>query len=274
MSKHENKHQLTSSIKFIPLREMFVDYTYQRPLRPLQVDRLKRDLDLGAIGVLCLSDRGNGTYAILDGQHRQQALMESGFEQEGMDCEVFKGLTIDEEARIFRERNTRQVVQVIELFKARVAEKQPKALAMLAILSKYGWVPSTNAVTRIDSAVGHLKAINTFEKVYDLDPLADPNPAERTLYVLTKAWGHASYGVTATLFEGVGMFLKRHGDAVNLDDLAERLAKTENGPAGVIGSARTLKAMHGSSTANAIAEVVTGAYNRGRRTTQVAPWRS
>jgi hypothetical protein len=48
---------------------LFADPTYQRDLDPKRVTKMVAEFDQRLVGVLEVSARGNGRFAILDGQH-------------------------------------------------------------------------------------------------------------------------------------------------------------------------------------------------------------
>lgn len=264
---------LHSKVEYVNLDKMFADPAYQRDLVDSQVRRLVENLDLGAIGILCVSARKNDTYAIMDGQHRHEALKLSGFVNDEVEAEVFRDLTIEQEARIFRERNTRKVVQATELFRSRVVEGDPDAIAMFNLLNKHGWAVSSNETSQSTTGKGGFRAINALIRSYAVDKANGTNGVDKAMYVLTSAWGHDSAALTGPLFEAVAKMFQRYNDAINIEDLWHRLAAYEGGPRALVGHGRTLKGMYGGNLTEAIAEAVVAIYNQRRSSTRLPAWR-
>lgn len=62
----------------ISIDKIVVDGRYQRPVEEKRVARIVDNFDPRQIGALELSKRKNGTYGIIDGQHRLLALKAVG----------------------------------------------------------------------------------------------------------------------------------------------------------------------------------------------------
>src|SRR5258708_7808516 len=80
----------------VPLNRMFVHYRdqpggYARPLREPRVKKLVAEFDPLGVGVLYLSMRDDGSYWIIDGQHRAEAARRVGLP--GLDAYVYIDLT-------------------------------------------------------------------------------------------------------------------------------------------------------------------------------------
>lgn len=260
-----------AEVRYVALKDMFIDPAYQRRLVKSTVDRLVRDLDLAAIGILAVSQRSAVSFAILDGQHRREALIESGFDDQSLECEVFKNLTLAEEAEIFHQRNTRRPVQAIELFKARVVEGEKVATEINDMAAALGW--------RIEMASSHsngsLRSIVALERAYTQSFNGTVNPALRALATVTQAWGHAASNSDAQVLGGLASFYARYGDEVDVQDMANRLALIPSGVRGLLGRARGLRASIGGYTSNAVAEILVEEHNRRRKDgTRIPAWRS
>src|SRR4051794_33828172 len=85
--------------------ELTVDQRYQRALNARRVKKIANEFDPYSVGMLIVSDRGDGTKVVLDGQTRRAALVAMGWEDQMVPCYVYVGLSVEEEARIFRTLN-------------------------------------------------------------------------------------------------------------------------------------------------------------------------
>lgn len=87
----------------VSVTEMFIDGTYQRSLQS-KVNKIANTWDDNKCDILQVSYRPDlDKYAIIDGQNRWAAACKIGITH--LLCQIFEGLTIKEEARIFAEQN-------------------------------------------------------------------------------------------------------------------------------------------------------------------------
>ena len=98
------KVERAARLKWIPLNQMKVNPLAQRDLNQARVDHLAASFDLEQIGVPTVSSR-EGSYWIIDGQHRMEALRSCGFHDEAVQCWVYEGLTSEMEAELFLKLN-------------------------------------------------------------------------------------------------------------------------------------------------------------------------
>src|SRR5256885_16921269 len=101
-------------------------------------DRVKA-FDPDLLGVPDVSQRDDGTYIVLDGQHRREILMQIGWGDKKVQCRVYHGLTIDQEARIFLGRNDSRKPSPVARFLAAGQAYKPEAVAINAIVEHIGW---------------------------------------------------------------------------------------------------------------------------------------
>jgi hypothetical protein len=250
--------------RLLPVSGLIVDPNVQRPLDRSRVAKIADDLDLSAIGVVTVSHRGNGSYHVIDGQHRVEALRLAGGDGEKVLCRIFDGLTVEEEARLFRLLNNTVRLQALDKFRVRTVEGEAVATAITQILAKHGW--------KINPALGDgsFSAVVAAERIYNRDPQA----FERTLITVTRAWGHDTSGVDGRIFEGIGLVYARYGSAVDDSQLADRLARRGGGPNRLLGDARGFRDMYRLSVVVGVADIVVELYNARRKTQALAPWRS
>lgn len=243
---------------------LIVDPRIQRPLDKRRVTKIATSLNFDALGVITVSRRANGDNVILDGQHRAEALREAGHGSDAVTCRVFKGLDLPEEAAMFRLLNNTAKPQYIDQFRVRVIECDPNAVDIARIITRHGW--------KIDMQSGGntFAAVAALERIYSLDDIA----AEKAIVTVTRAWGHEQNASDGRIVEGIGLVHVRYQDAVETDDLIDRLAKFPGGPGALLGRARGLKDLVGSTVPRAVAEITVEIYNARRRTKALPPWRA
>src|SRR5512145_213860 len=128
-----------SEIRQIAAGRLRVDPTIQRGLNRNRVNREVERFNPDGLGVLTVSDRGKNDLVIIDGQHRTEIVIASEGERYLLQCEVFTGLTHQEEAALFLVRNNMVVPKAMEQFHVRITKNDPVAVYLKAIVERHGW---------------------------------------------------------------------------------------------------------------------------------------
>jgi len=244
---------------------LFTDPSYQRHVDPIRVQKLVMELDLDALGEICVSQRNNGLYAIIDGQHRVDALRVFGFEEDLVPCEVYKGLRVEEEAVMFRLRNNRVAVGRLDLFRARLIALEPVALGINDIVTENGWTIRPNNVGKASAA--HLGCIETIEQIYK----QNPDNLRKVLRVITMSWGKTADSGNRAIVGGLGKIFARYGDLVDTSIMIDKLPLFT--PKVLLGRARGVADMYRTRVADGMAEIMVLEYNRRLTTNALPQWR-
>jgi hypothetical protein len=241
--------------------DLWVDPNVQRSLKKSRVATMADNFRPDALGVLTTSYRSPKRIHVIDGQHRYRAA-ESAAYTGAIPTMEYHGLTVPEEAALFRMLNTAEKPSRIDQFLVRCVEQDAASLRLAGFLKDHGWSVGTGAVE------ARLSAIASLERVYSLNPEA----ADGALAVLTLAYGHRPAAVQGALMEGVGRMLAKYGRDVDLGDLAKRLASVPGGPDGLVGNARGQMFTRTGNLSTQVARVITNLYNQRRRTTALPEW--
>ncbi|MFC9973599.1 DUF6551 family protein [Spirillospora sp. NPDC127200] len=256
---------------WVPLDKLTRDLRVNtRPIDSAWVERHVPTFDPQALGVLAVSVRDDGTAVILDGQNRAELCRRAGWDGEPVLCRIYEGLTVPQEAALFRALNDGRQVQSIYKFLARVTEGEPVAVAINSVVESLGWkIHDQNGPTSI-SAVVALEKIHAGDRRVDTP---DVGAVFTTLNLVTAAWGHRPEAVNGQVLQGVGAVVRRYGDALQMADLVKKLSSYPGGPSGLLGDARGLRGYQGGSVANCVSEVVVKRYNERRRTHRLPDWK-
>lgn len=241
--------------------DLWVDPNVQRNLKKARVAKMAADFRPDALGVLTTSFRSPKRIHVIDGQHRYRAA-EAAAHTGTIQTMEYHGLTVPEEAALFRLLNTTEKVSRIDQFLIACVEQDPAAVRLAGFLNDHGWAVGGSATE------ARLSAIGSLERVFALSPEA----ADGTLAVLTLAFGHRAAAVQGALLEGLGRMLAKYGRDVDLDDLTQRLAKVPGGPDGLVGNARGQQLTRTGNLSTQVARVITNLYNQRRRTTALPEW--
>lgn len=259
-----------STTAWLPLNELIVDTTIQRPLDERRVERMAEALDLSLLGVIEVSARAQG-YHILDGQHRVAALRQAGFHTELVECKVHNGLDQAQEARRFNGLNTFTSPRPFDRFKVRVKAQDPVAVGVDRILMEFGW-----RLMAGDSD-GCFSAVVAAERVYTGHGLTEkergPENLRAALGTVTEAWGRKPINANGFIIGGLGLFFGRYGSEVDKPALVKRLAQFPGGADNYIGKARGIRDFRGGTMPRCIAELTTDLYNKRRSSGSLEVWR-
>lgn len=250
---------------WLPVKSLRVDPTYQRPLDNQRVRRMAKEFDLDALGTIEVSRRNDGQLFVIDGQHRISALFVIGFGEEKVPCLIHYGLSLEEEARIFRMRNTAVRPNSFAMFRAELAEGGNEAVDIEQTVRRCG-LEITQGANR-----GTIQAVSALRRVYrNTGGLV----LERTLRLIISAWGTQSFNFQADLLVALALVQKRYGVELDRDRLIHQLGTvTANS---LLAQARATKvnitASSGSLWAQALPELIVALYNKNLRVKRLPDW--
>lgn len=201
----------------IECRHLIVDHTYQRDLDQRRVTKMVAEFDLTLLGVIEVSDRGNGTYAVLEGQHRMAAVQAAKGPAHHLVCQVHRGLTLADEARVFYEIDRRRkTLNGWDRWKARRGAGDPKVHEIETILTTF------RLRVEMSDVDGAVRSTAALEKVMTLGgrPLLTS-----TLSVLIAAYRLKQDAYDGHIIQGVADVMRyyRPDDELTIDRLVTAL---------------------------------------------------
>jgi len=220
---------------------------------------MAHNLEYEALGFITVSARNTdeSQYYVIDGQHRVAAVckVNSGYQ---MRCQVFYGLTIQEEAQLFRLLNNTAKPDAIDSFLIKCVEGDPASLDIDKILEERDWSVSARGAERV------VRSIRTIEKLY---ARGTPKTLESTVDVLTAAYGYHYTTMDFRLVSGLWEFFHRHVTVAIPDEgrVIKVLSTYPGGSQALIGMGLG-HALTRNGVGTCIARVVTELYNKGLRT--------
>jgi hypothetical protein len=235
---------------------LFADSSYQRVLDDLRVQRMVDDFDPTLLGVLEVSDRENGTFAILDGQHRWAVVQDAhpDHAEAHLVCQVHRGLTVEDEARVFYEIDVRRkTLSGWDRWKARRGAGDPTVLSIERV------VRDADLSVEPSSRDGNVAATVALEKVWRIggDALLSS-----TLTVLRFGFGAVRDAFDGQLIQAAAIVLTTYdADELDVQRLIEQLQTIP--PRMVKARAQALKEAHRAELARLCAAVMIERYNAG-----------
>lgn len=206
--------EVEQRIECVPL-ERIVTEQYQRILNMKNVAGIVKNFDPAKLGVLVVSHREDGTYAVLDGQHRLTALRRLGYD--AANCIVLEGMTIRQEADYFRRQNeNKQSLRINDTFNASLWAEDAESLRIKELMDKYGFRHGKSGQPMCICAIGALQRI--------LRRFGD-RTLELTLACIAATWPHDSTILRGEMLAGLGEFWRRYGEKLTVAQFEARMRK-------------------------------------------------
>jgi hypothetical protein len=197
------------TLEDIDVRHVNVD-AYQRELNPSRVRAMIRKWKPLIFGVPELSRRSDGSYFVIDGQHRISAIVQMpDAVPQVIRALVWHGLSPKQEAEKFAEAQDskhRRPILPEDTHNAQVYAEDDRALRINAVVEAAGY--------RIGKAGGNsdLPRIGAVQKVYEVAERYGVDILSASLRFITETWG-ASSPPEGPLVGGVAQFMAMYPDA-------------------------------------------------------------
>lgn len=193
--------------------DLIVICNYQRPISQSRVDRIAAAFDPAKLGVLVVNRRNDGSYAILDGQHRLSALRSMGIKHGP--AIVLEGMTMQQEADYFRRQNENSTtLNCYDLYNAGLVALDPHFLQIERILRFYGFKASRRSGPGLVTAVS---ALTRIVKMFGFDVL------DMVFAYIAATWPTDSTMVRREMLAGLADFAARFGKSVDPQRFANRM---------------------------------------------------
>lgn len=189
----------------VPLDKLIVDGRYQRPVEEKRVARITDEYDAKLFGTLELSQRANGTFAVIDGQHRYEAAKRLNVKR--VPALVHKGLNAKQEADLFARTNMgRKPLTPIQRFRAQVFSGDPRAVELQGIITEAGFkVDYTESATEL----GAIRSIVALENAYTTH---GAEHVRLTLTTIADLWFGERTATDQFIIRGMSQFLAVYAD--------------------------------------------------------------
>lgn len=235
----------------------------QRELKPSRVDHISSKFDVDLMGYPVVSER-DGHFWILDGQARIGALKAwlGDWKGQQVQCRVFAGLTVEQEAEIFLELNDFTQVSAYAKFMNAVTAGRPVETDIDRI------VRATDLLVSRDSSLDNtVSCVSTLIKVYRR---GGPPIFARSLRVVRDAYGKP--GMEAAVLDGVGLLCQRYNGELAEVDAVAKLGGVRGGHNGLLGRAQTIRKQTAAPLSESVAAAAVEIINAGKGGKKLKPW--
>ncbi len=236
--------------------DLFADSAYQRDLDTARVERMGSEFDRTLLGVIEVSERVDGRYAIIDGQHRWAVVRAAGGDGAHLVCQVHTGLSIEDEARLFYEIDTgRKTLSWWDRWRARRGAGDPQVCGIDEVLR---WHRLQVNPAPADGNIRATKALETIACEF-----GDLQTLDAVLVVITSAFGRSFDAFDGAILQGVALVLGHYAaDELDTDRLVAKLRDIP--PRQLRAKALALREAHRGTQPRLCAAVIIERYNAGR----------
>lgn len=243
-------------LQWVPVTSIAVDSNYQRVLKPHLVAKILRGFSWAKFGALVLSRKPDGTFSVVEGQHRWKAAVAHP-DVTDVPAVIVDHADIASEAQSFLGINRdRMAVTAVEQYWAGLTAGDPEKLAISAVLQAAGCdvVPEnghyrpnlTNSIGAIDRCLRRYGEAAT----------------RRALQVIRKAWPNETRALRGTLITALARLIRSNKQLVDTDMAA---AIRPQSIAKLTAHAEAFRKLSGGSAETALTKAIAEIYNKGRR---------
>lgn len=271
--EHETTHDADTTddrpepyIAALPVDALFVDYTYQRELDEVRVQKMARDFRIALVGIIEVSLRADGRHAILDGQHRWATVRDVAFADpvtRHVACRVHQGLTVAEEAALYHQLNTtRRQLTGWDRWLARRGAGDPVVASIEALLARHDLKVALRGGGNI------FRATRTAEKIVELNGLS---LLDEVVSIVRAAWPDDQNGMDGQILHGLAHVLNNYSrDELDTSRLTETLAGIM--PRQLGARAAAVRELHKGTLDRLAAHVIVERYNAIKGIAKVQPF--
>lgn len=214
MSKLAYLENHSSVLMSLPVRLLNVDDSYQKPLSMAHVKKIVGNFNQRSVAPIHVSKRTDGSFWIFDGQHR--AAVYKTLKMKDIDCLVYEGMTLVEEARGYIDYNTIKSQNVLDRAKAELLMGDPSMVAIDAVV--------TNLGLQIDyqrkNSNNALQSIGAIKVIYSAGGVSD---LKTVLNIVSRSLGNHKNNFQGIILQGIHLFITEYRDVYDERWLVKRI---------------------------------------------------
>lgn len=195
-------------LEFHPPDKLMIDERYQRSVSTKRgkqlIGRLVDEFYWPFFGVIIATDNGDGTFCVIDGQHRAEAARQRA-DIHSVPVMVIEEMSLAEQAAAFVAINENRVrLNGLQVHHAKVRAGDETAVAIDAICREVGLTIYRNMPSRQHLKAGHTMAVGAVYAVYETH---GPAVLRRVLACMLKAYPDTADDLRAIPIKAVAAYL-------------------------------------------------------------------
>lgn len=204
--------------------QLNIDHLYQRNLVMPWAQWIADHFNPNLVETLQVSYR-DGRYWVFNGQHTLTALkLKFHDDSYPVMCKIYRGLTIEEEARLFYEFNTcTRKMSSASMIKARAVYGDEEVKAFLKHTLDTGFIIAPGKCVNCRYGI---QAVATALKCFSA---LGPDGYDRMLRLLKKTWEGEQWSITANMLNAATLLVKTYGEKLNEKRFVTRLQEVTKG---------------------------------------------
>jgi len=241
--------------QWIPVSDLQVVWQEaQRARDERHVAQIVNDFDPDFFGTVTIAHLPDGSYHVVDGQHRVEAVRKIFGDKERVPCVVVRAATKKRAAEIWAAINgNRSKPSPVGRFLVDVTAGKAAETEISKTVNSLGYRISTSP------SVGNIRAVSALVAVHRQHGI---DVVRGSLALIQQTWGMDITATEASIIRGMAALLAEHATDINQQRFAKTLAKKYT-PLRLIGSAKAAREMFGGNTAEAVKRLLIEAYNSG-----------
>lgn len=252
-----HRHQRSSRLGWIKIGDLKPHPRAQREFRQHRADELVAAFNLEGMGFIVVSKHGD-VYFIIDGQHRLAALLMLGFApDDSVQCEVYEGLTDEQDAELFLERNNYLNNTALDKFRIGVLAKRKVEVEVDTCVRAQGLKVGRG---------GGIQAVGALMDAYRRTGIEGLG---KTLRIIRDSYGER--GFEGPVIQGTALTIQRYNGRLDEDQMIRALSRVVGGLGGLMTQAAKTRETLGQPKAQCIAATEITYYNRAG-TKRVPGW--
>lgn len=254
--------------EFLPAAELQVDYGYQRHYNPAKVDRMVKEFDPDAMGVLLVSRRADGSYFLMDGGHRKEVAIRRFGPDVLVECKVYEELDWDREAFVFFKVNSeRGPVTTFLRYRAAYEGNETEVRQIAGVLDKLGIQYPWWTRGKSDAHPNTIYCWVTLQQIYRREDLSYLTSLLRLIQETWEGEGEAFHGL---MVKAMDHLVRCHGDdeAWDEDEFVRKLR-----PHHPYQLRRAAEIMMSRTPHLRLAEAMHAVYNKAKRVNRLDDFR-
>ncbi len=242
-------------LRFVPLDEITVDASYQRPLKPKRVAQILRDFSWAQFGALMLVEQEERRFTVYDGQHRFEAARRHPRISTVPAVIVRLEQAYEEAAHFLGVNTNRSAISTVEKYWAGIEAGDEAMMRICAVLDDAGCeVVPAGTKSPGPSRTSSVGAIERAIRYYG------DAAVTRACRTLAKAWPKDNGALNGVMIQALARLYRNNKSTISEERMVMKLTGKDRKI--LTADAEALRKMGGGDAPLAVAKALVEIYNK------------